>query len=85
MGKYERHMVMSRRYTLQELERFRTLSVGQTSDLKIDDPFLHERVWLSRCDVASGEPYPNKVTVEHLIDGKWRVVETYQALEEEDD
>lgn len=62
-------------YTAEELEAMPTLSVGQADDLKIDTG--DTRVWLSRCDVASGEPYPNKVSVEHLVDGRWVVVYEY--------
>lgn len=36
-------------------------------------------VWLSRCTVADGEPYNNKVTVEKLIGGRWEIADTYKA------
>ncbi len=70
---------MKFRYTLAELEAMPTLSVGQAANLKVDDGNL--RVWLSRCDVASGEPYDNKVTVEQYDDsrGGWTPHRSYQA------
>lgn len=69
---------MKFRYTLQELEAMPTLCVGQAADLKVDDGNI--RVWLSRCDVASGEPYDNKVTVEMYDDSKgWGPHRSYQA------
>jgi len=68
-----------RRYTLAELEACPTLSVSQADDLKIETETM--RVWLSRCDVASGEPYNNKVTIEsfNIEEGKWETVEEYEA------
>ncbi len=66
------------RHTLEELEAMTTLSVGQAEDLKIEEyPF---RVWLSRCNVADGEPYPNRVTITKHIKGEWVTVDVYQAL-----
>lgn len=66
------------RYTLAELKALPTLTVGQANSLKIETPA--ERVWLSRCSVKDGEPYPNKVTVERLMDDRrWITVDTYQA------
>ena len=64
-------------YTARELERKRTLSTGQCSDLKIDTG--KERVWLSRCSVEDGEPYNNKVSVEKLRNGRWVTVEEYEG------
>lgn len=66
-----------RRYTLEELEALPTQCVGQADDLKIEGDGV--RVWLSRCGVADGEPYENKVTVEKWIHLYWETVETYQA------
>ncbi len=54
-----------------------TLSTGQADDLKYDNGTT--RVWLSRCGVEDGEPYPNKLTVETLSNGKWIEVERFQA------
>lgn len=70
---------MKFRYTLQELEAMPTLCVGQAGNLKVDDGNI--RVWLSRCDVASGEPYDNKVTVEMYDDSGdgWSPHRSYQA------
>lgn len=64
-------------YTLAELEALETINSGQCDDLKVDTGTC--RVWLSRCSVADGEPYANKVTVERLVSGRWECVETYQA------
>jgi len=66
-----------KRYSLAELEELPTLSEGQFDNLKVETST--RRVWLSRCGVADGEPYPNKVTVERLINGRWEVETTYQA------
>ena len=54
-----------------------TLSKGQFDDLKYDNGRI--RVWLSRCSKDDGEPYNNKVTEEKLIDGKWEIVNVYEA------
>lgn len=62
-------------YTAAQLRRRRTLSTGQCDDLKIDTG--KTRVWLSRCGVADGEPYEDKVSVEKLRGGRWVVVEEY--------
>lgn len=66
-----------RRYLLGELQALPTLCVGQADDLKIEK--AGERIWLSRCSVDDGEPCNNKVTVEELRGGKWRVAATYEA------
>ena len=66
-----------KKYSLSELERMGTVCVGQADDLKFDDG--RTRVWLSRCTIPDGEPYDNKVTVEELIKGMWKVVDTYPA------
>jgi len=72
---------MVRRYTASELSELATLSTGQADSLKIegedaDGPF---RIWLSRCGVADGEPYPNKVTLERIENGRWFNAETYRG------
>lgn len=56
-----------------------TLSTGQAGSLKIETEDI--RIWLSRCGVADGEPYENKVTVEMYIHDKggWTRHLTYQA------
>ena len=66
-------------YTLQELEAMPTLTVGQADNLKIENETI--RIWLSRCSVADGEPYDNKVTVEMYDDlhGEWYEHHSYQA------
>lgn len=67
-----------RRYGLAELEALPTLCTSQADDLKVEgDGF---RIWLSRCGVADGEPYDNKVTVEEYIDGDWTETEHYPAV-----
>ena len=65
------------KYTLKQLKALPILATGQADDLKIETS--DTRVWLSRCTVEDGEPYNNKATVEKLIDGRWDIVETYQA------
>jgi hypothetical protein len=72
---------MAEQYSLEFLENLPTITTAQSSDLKID---THEsmgrfRYWLSRCTVADGEPYDNKVTIERLLNGRWTVIDTYQA------
>ena len=69
---------MNHQYTLAELEAMPTLSTSQADDLKIDKPGDY-RVWLSRCGVAHGEPFPNKVTVERWTNDKWTEERTYRA------
>ena len=67
-------------YSLAFLESLPTRGDSHFDNLKIDKyPY---RVWLSRCDVASGEPFPNKVTVEkcNIETGTWRNVREYQAV-----
>lgn len=56
-----------------------TITVGQADDLKIETEDF--RVWLSRCGVADGEPYENKVTVEmyDINAGEWYEHRCYQA------
>lgn len=69
-----------RKHTLAELDKLPTLAVGQADDLKIET--ADRRIWLSRCGVEDGEPYPNKVSVEeyNAVTNRWETVETYQAL-----
>lgn len=64
-------------HSLSELESLITLAVGQADDLKIDTGA--HRVWLSRCTVADGEPYDNKVTHEELVAGRWTTTAIYPA------
>lgn len=78
-----RNRFIKHRYTLEELRSLPTLLVGQSDDLKVETENV--RIWLSRCTVADGEPYNNKVTVEQYSPnagrlGRWEEVETYQAL-----
>ena len=65
-------------YTLKELKRLPTLSVGQAEDLKIETANI--RVWLSRCKVEDGEPYNNKVTEEQYLNGRWVTARAYKAI-----
>lgn len=63
-------------YTLEELNSMQTLSQGHMDDLKYDDG--QYRVWLSRMTVEDGAQYNNQVTVEKLIDGRWKIIEAYE-------
>lgn len=65
-------------YTLKELEKLPTLSVGQAEDLKIETATI--RVWLSRCKKEDGEPYNNKVTEEQYLNGRWVTARAYRAI-----
>lgn len=67
----------NKRFSLRELENMKTLCTGQADNLKFDDGNI--RVWLSRCSIEDGEPYNNKATVEKLINGKWKTIDTYEA------
>jgi hypothetical protein len=62
---------------LATLNALPTLSVSQADSLKVDNG--NYRVWLSRCTVADGEPYPNKVTVERRVNDKWVQERPYEA------
>ena len=64
-------------YSAAELEAMPTLATSQADSLKVDTG--DTRVWLSRCTVADGEPYNNKVTVEILKNGRWIIHDTYQG------
>ena len=65
-------------YTLKELKRRPTLSIGQAEDLKIETANI--RVWLSRCKKEDGEPYNNKVTEEQYLNGRWVTIRAYKAI-----
>mgnify|MGYP001168726748 CR=1 FL=1 len=66
------------RYTAAQLRSMPTLATGQADDLKVER--AHTRVWLSRCTVADGEPFNNKVTVERQgALGRWEVRDVYQG------
>lgn len=64
-------------YSLDVLQSMPTLATGKAANLKIDTGF--RRVWLSRCTIEDGEPYNNKVTIERLVSGAWKIICTYQA------
>lgn len=66
------------RYTLAELQALPTITVGQDSNLKVENDGL--RVWLSRMGIEDGAPYPHQVTVEMYRYGQWETVDQYQAL-----
>lgn len=68
------------RFTLRQMEAFQTLSQGQYANLKVNGPTL--RVWLARVGKDDGAPYDNGVTVERLINGKWTIVDEYEAVNE---
>jgi hypothetical protein len=74
MYRCPRHSDLSRSY----LRRRKVLAVGQADDLRFDNGCT--RLWLSRCGTEDGEPYANKVTVEALVDGAWKIYRTYQAF-----
>jgi len=63
--------------SLAELEELPVIEQGQADDLLIKSDT--EKVWLSRCGVADGEPWDNKVTIERLVNGRWTEVEWYEA------
>jgi len=60
-----------------ELYNMPTLCVGQTDNLKIETP--DTRVWLARTGVEDGEPFNNRVTIEAIIDRRWKVVAEFQG------
>ena len=64
-------------YSLQQLKTLSTIGDSQFDNLKIETETT--RVWLSRCGVEDGEPYPNKVTIEERINGSWKITNIYQA------
>lgn len=66
-----------RLYSAEELNALPTLSVSQADSLKVDTGKI--RVWISRCGIADGEPYDNKVTIERLVNGRWEIFDTYQG------
>lgn len=65
-------------YTKEQIAWLPTLAVGQTCDLKIEEP--GRRVWLARTGVEDGEPFDNKITIE-LQDtaGRWYVASEYEG------
>ena len=69
--------------TLAELKALPTLRQAQADDLKIEEynPDDDEcyRVWLCRCGIADGLPRNNIVTIELLRDGRWEMIDTYEA------
>lgn len=69
-------------FTLRELRELPTLAESSTSNLKIDGRAA--RVWLSRCTVADGELFDNRVTIEHEHEGSWLIVAEYPALKDAD-
>jgi hypothetical protein len=64
-------------YGVGDLEDLETISTSQTCDLKMENSTY--RVWLSRCTVADGEPYDNKITVEELCNGCWVTICEYEG------
>ena len=69
--------IVAREYSLAELEALPTLATGQADSLKVDDE--HTQVWLSRCSVADGEPYDNRVSIYHRFTTGWELVHCYPA------
>lgn len=72
-------------WSLNELRKLPTLATGQADDLKLEDLDLGYRVWLSRCSIADGEPYNNKVSVERYVGNRWKTVREFQAIDDSDD
>lgn len=71
-----------RRYSLAELEAYKTLIQGHMDDCKVEDKLNgHKyRVWLSRMTKEDGMPYDNQVSVEMLDDNfNWVEIDTYRA------
>lgn len=65
-------------WTAQELDKLPTLAVAQADNLKIDSEGV--RVWVSRCDVADGEPlFDAKVTIERFRKGRWMTETEYEG------
>jgi hypothetical protein len=64
-------------YSLQQLKALPTIGDSHFDNLKVETEVM--RVWLSRCDVTDGEPYPNKVTIEERVNGSWEITNIYQA------
>lgn len=65
--------IVTRTWTLDELEAMPTLATGHFDDLKIKRGDV--QVWISRDDGQER----NKVYVERLINGKWDEVRSYRA------
>ncbi len=68
------------RYESNYLLGRKTLSVGQTDDLKIETTNANGvplRYWVSRVGRDDGAEKDNLVTVECLIEGRWRQLATY--------
>lgn len=71
-------MSIDRKYTLAELEALPTIGDGgYTDDLKIETD--DTRVWLARTSVADDENFLHRVSVEKLLDGRWFIVDEYEA------
>ena len=70
-----------KRYTAEELHKLKTIAEGQADDLKIEisSPFVPTRVWISRCTIEDGEPYNNKISIEKLKNGMWKLVDEYEG------
>lgn len=63
-------------HTAGELRDMPTLAVGQTDNLKIDNGDGW-RVWLARTTVEDGEPYDDRISVEHYDGQRWETVNDY--------
>lgn len=64
-------------YWLYEFEKLPTIMESHSMNLKIETKSV--RVWLSRCTIADGEPYNNRVQIDRLVDGVWKKDYSYQA------
>jgi len=68
-----------KKHLLKDLEKRKTLAVGQTDDLKIDTGTT--RVWVARTTIEDGEPFNNRISVEKFNrkTGRWEIVDEYEG------
>jgi hypothetical protein len=64
-------------YKLNELEKLETISQSHAMNMKVKTNTM--QVWLSRCTIADGEPYDNRVQIDKLINGVWTKDKEYKA------
>jgi hypothetical protein len=71
--------IKSYQWRLKDISKFKTISQGQTDDLKVESEGM--KVWLSRMTKEDGMPYNNQITVELFNNklGSWETVEQYEA------
>jgi len=61
--------------TVDEILEMNTIRQGHFDNLKYDNG--NTRIWVSRMTVADGAGCNKEITVEHLINGNWQIVNTY--------